>query len=160
MARVVRRLAAFHLDRARRRLCLRRRLPAQPAATYSTPRRHSTRSLQSWQCRRWNSARPCANITRAPATGRSSARGLTSRSARLRAVFVHAEGGLAVDREHRVLGADDQADRRSICGGLHRAGRPATQGPRPSSWLGLCVRTARRQECGARCGSIVTSRRR
>jgi fumarate reductase flavoprotein subunit len=26
----------------------------------------------------------------------------------LRAVFVHAEGGLAVDREHRVLGADDQ----------------------------------------------------
>ncbi len=26
----------------------------------------------------------------------------------LRAVFVHAEGGLAVDREHRVLGADDK----------------------------------------------------
>ena len=26
----------------------------------------------------------------------------------MRAVFVHAEGGLAVDHEHRVLGAGDQ----------------------------------------------------
>ena len=31
----------------------------------------------------------------------------------LRAVFVHAEGGLAVDREHRVLGERRRADRRA-----------------------------------------------
>ena len=35
----------------------------------------------------------------------------------LRAVFVHAEGGLAVDREHRVLGADDKP-----IAGLYAAG--------------------------------------
>jgi succinate dehydrogenase/fumarate reductase flavoprotein subunit len=35
----------------------------------------------------------------------------------LRAVFVHAEGGLAVDREHRVLGADDRP-----IAGLYAAG--------------------------------------
>jgi fumarate reductase flavoprotein subunit len=35
----------------------------------------------------------------------------------VRAVFVHAEGGLAVDRDHRVLGADDQP-----IAGLYAAG--------------------------------------
>ena len=78
----------------------------------------------------------------------------------LRAVFVHAEGGLAVDHEHRVLGADDKPIAGLIRGGLDRAGRPAAQGPRPPSRLGLRVRAAGGEECGACRGSIVTSRRR
>ena len=43
----------------------------------------------------------------------------------LRAVFVHAEGGLAVDREHRVLGEGDKPIAGPLCRRLDRAGRTA-----------------------------------
>jgi fumarate reductase flavoprotein subunit len=66
----------------------------------------------------------------------------------VRAVFVHAEGGLAVDHEHRVLGVDDRPDPRTLRRRLDRTGRFAAQGPRPSSRLGFRIGTTCRAECG------------
>ena len=57
----------------------------------------------------------------------------------VRSVFVHAEGGLAVDAQHRVLGAR-AADSRPVRRGLDRPGRLAVEGPRPSHRPGLSSR--------------------
>ncbi len=64
----------------------------------------------------------------------------------VRAVFVHAEGGLAVDAEHRVLGDGRSAHPRPLRRRLDRPGRAPTEGPRPPPGLGLRLRPPRRPQ--------------
>ena len=113
-------------------------------------RRRWTNSRPGSPCRRGRSPRPCAQHNAGAATGRSSAAGPYVALGPVRAVFVHTEGGLAVDAEHRVLGAGDQADPRPLRGRLDRPGRPAAEGPRPSSGLGLRLGPPRRPQCRLR----------
>ena len=114
---VVQRLAAFHLDRARRRLCLCRRLPAQPRGYFQHGA--DARRARCEACNAGGGARrdACANITQSAGNRPKLGEGPYVALGPLRAVFVHAEGGLAVDREHRVLGEGDKP-----IAGLYAAG--------------------------------------
>ena len=101
-------LAALHLDRAGRGLCLRRRLPAQPAR-----RVHGgADAARSWRtisaCRSSSLAKAVAQYNETAGNRPKLGDGPYVALGPVRAVFVHAEGGLAVDAEHRVLGAGDQ----------------------------------------------------
>ena len=74
-------------------------------------------SLIDLRCRPVRSHAPSPPTTPRPATGPYSAPGPYVALGPARAVFVHNEGGLAVDHEHRVLGANDKP-----IAGLYAAG--------------------------------------
>ena len=110
-ARIAAKFSAWpqlHLDRAGRRLRLRRRLPAQPARRVQAARRRCDELAD-------NLGMPPASLAKTVAQHNETAGnrpklgdGPYVALGPVRAVFVHAEGGLAVDAEHRVLGDGDQ----------------------------------------------------
>ena len=78
----------------------------------------------------------------------------------VRSVFVHNEGGLAVDLEHRVLGPDDQPIPGLYAAGATGQGGLLLKGPRPSPGLGVHLGPARRadrRDRGGRRTRVMTA---
>ena len=78
-----------------------------------------------------------------------SASRLSSPLGPVRSVFVHNEGGLAVDDIAPCARCARSADPRALCGRRYRSGRAAVERPRPPPGLGVCFGTPRGAICRA-----------
>ena len=151
LAREIRGVAVFRLDRARRRLRVSQGLPAQPPRHLS-PGRHARRArgLDARAAPTRSRRRSSATTPASAARGRRSRASPTTRSGPVKSYVVFTDGGLKVSERLEVLRADGSVIPRPLRGGLRGAGRPAARRPRPPPRLGFHLRPHRRPQCRAR----------